>query len=46
MKIRCLLIRHRWRVLQNDDGERYQRCERCGQFSSVLPPGAKNIAAL
>jgi Prophage protein (DUF1660) len=45
MKLRCILIRHRWRQLQNDDGQRYDRCERCGQYSDPLPPGAKNVAA-
>jgi hypothetical protein len=46
MKLRCVLIRHRWRQLRNDDGERYSQCGRCGQILFPLPPGAKNISAM
>lgn len=46
VKIRCLLVRHRWRQYSNDDGERYERCERCGQYNFPMPPGGKNAAAL
>jgi hypothetical protein len=46
MKLRCILIRHRWGKFYTDDGERYERCTRCGQYSDVLPPGAKNIAGM
>jgi hypothetical protein len=29
--IGCLTgVRHRWRATWNEDGERYQRCRRCG----------------
>ena len=46
MKLKCLLIRHRWRKYHNEDGERYERCTRCGQYGDMLPPGAKNVAGM
>ena len=44
MKLRCVLIRHRWAKFHTGDGEPYERCTRCGQYGDALSLGAKNIA--
>jgi hypothetical protein len=36
VKIRCMLLFHRWSLLHNEDGELYERCSRCGKYKSGL----------
>jgi hypothetical protein len=32
----CLLRRHRWHNNFNDEGQRYQTCERCGAYRDQI----------
>lgn len=39
--LRCILQLHAWRLITNDEGERYKQCERCGAYRDFTPvPGA------
>lgn len=46
MKLLCVLVRHQWRRGSTEDGERYERCQRCGRYSDPPGAGAKNVSAL
>ena len=35
--LRCRIGIHKWKVELNPEGERYQRCERCGNDMTVAP---------
>jgi hypothetical protein len=38
--IRCLLTFHDWRLMVNDEGQRYKTCTRCGAYRDFDPrPG-------
>jgi hypothetical protein len=38
--IRCLLTFHDWRMMVNDEGQRYKTCARCGAYRDFDPrPG-------
>jgi hypothetical protein len=32
----CLLRRHQWRDKWNDEGQRYQICDRCGAYRDLI----------
>ncbi len=35
--LRCILQLHAWRLMTNDEGERYKQCERCGAYRDFTP---------
>jgi hypothetical protein len=35
--LRCLLQFHAWRLVYNDEGQRYKTCERCGAYRDFDP---------
>jgi hypothetical protein len=38
--LRCWLTFHEWRVIVNDEGQRYKTCARCGAYRDFDPrPG-------
>jgi hypothetical protein len=38
--LRCWLTFHDWRMMVNDEGERYKTCARCGAYRDFDPrPG-------
>ncbi|HEX5907513.1 MAG TPA: hypothetical protein VFY56_10890 [Propionibacteriaceae bacterium] len=39
--LRCWLTFHDWRLMYNDEGQRYKTCARCGAYRDFEPrPGA------
>jgi hypothetical protein len=35
--LRCWLTFHDWRMMVNDEGERYKTCARCGAYRDFDP---------
>jgi hypothetical protein len=35
--LRCLLTFHEWRLVVNDEGQRYKTCARCGAYRNFDP---------
>jgi len=35
--LRCLLQFHQWRLIVNDEGQRYKQCDRCGAYRDFDP---------
>lgn len=35
--LRCLLQFHQWRMIVNDEGQRYKQCDRCGAYRDFDP---------
>jgi hypothetical protein len=35
--LRCVLQFHQWRLIFNDEGQRYKQCDRCGAYRDFDP---------